>query len=50
MTIREVTSITKPDGSALTSPSTRALAAIWGAVLKGLDVFEDLLDPLDNLL
>ena len=46
----EVTSITKPDGSALSLPEYGALAAIWGAVLKGLDVFEDLLDPLDNLL
>ena len=46
----EVTSITKPDGSALSLPEYGALAAIWGAVLKGLDVFEDLLDPIDNLL
>jgi hypothetical protein len=46
----EVTSITKPDGSALTLPEYGALAAIWGVVLKGLDVFEDLLDPVDNLL
>jgi hypothetical protein len=46
----EVATITKPDGSALTAPEYAALAAIWGAVLKGLDVFEDLLDPLDNLL
>ena len=46
----DVATITKPDGSALTAPEYAALAAIWGAVLKGLDVFEDLLDPLDNLL
>lgn len=46
----EVTSITKPDGSALTLPEYGALAAIWGFVLKGLDIFEDLLDPVDNLL
>ena len=46
----EVTSITKPDGSALTLPDYGCLAAIWGVVLKGLDVFEDLLDPVDNLL
>ena len=46
----EVTSVTKPDGSALTVPDYGALAAIWGVVLKGLDVFEDLLDPVDNLL
>ena len=46
----EVTSIAKPDGSALTLPEYGALAAIWGLVLKGLDVFEDLLDPVDNLL
>lgn len=45
----EVTSVTKPDGSALTVPEYGALAAIWGLVLKGLDVFEDLLDPVDNL-
>ena len=46
----EVATITKPDGSALSAPEYAALAAIWGAVLKGLDLFEDLLDPLDNLL
>ena len=46
----EVTNVTKPDGSALTVPEYGALAAIWGVVLKGLDVFEDLLDPVDNLL
>lgn len=46
----QVTSITKPDGSALTTPEYAALAAIWGAVLKGIDAFEDLLDPIDNLL
>lgn len=46
----EISSITKPDGSALTVPEYAALAAIWGFVLKGLDVFEDLLDPVDNLL
>ncbi len=46
----DVATITKPDGSALTAPEYAALAAIWGAVLKGLDLFEDLLDPLDNLL
>ena len=46
----QVTSITKPDGSALTLPEYGALAAIWGAVLKGIDLFEDLLDPIDNLL
>lgn len=46
----EVTSITKPDGSALSAPEYGALAAIWIAVLKGLDAFEDLLDPVDNLL
>lgn len=45
-----VTSITKPDGSELTLPEYGCLAAIWGAVLRGLDVFEDLLDPVDNLL
>jgi hypothetical protein len=46
----QVTSITKPDGSALTLSEYGALAAIWGAVLKGIDLFEDLLDPIDNLL
>jgi hypothetical protein len=46
----EISSITKPDGSALTAPEYAALAAIWGFVLKGLDVFEDLLEPVDNLL
>lgn len=46
----QVTSITKPDGSALTLPEYGCLAAIWGAVLRGLDVFEDLLDPVDNIL
>ena len=46
----DVATITKPDGSALTAPEYAALAAIWGAVLKGLDVFEDLLNPVDNLL
>ena len=45
----EVSSITKPDGSALTAPEYGALAAIWALALKGLDVFEDLLDPVDNL-
>ncbi len=45
----EVSSITKPDGSALTAPEYAALAAIWALALKGLDVFEDLLDPVDNL-
>lgn len=46
----EVTSITKPGGGALTPSEYAALAAIWGMVLKGLDVFEDLLDPIDNLM
>ncbi len=45
----DVTSITKPDGSALSAPEYGALAAIWGAVLKGLDLFEDLLDPVDHM-
>lgn len=45
-----VQSITKPDGSALSLPEYGCLAAIWGSVLKGLDVFEDLLDPVDNVL
>ena len=46
----QVAGITKPDGSALTAAEYGALAAIWGAVLKGIDAFEDLLDPIDNLL
>jgi hypothetical protein len=46
----EVVSITKPDGSALTLPEYGCLAAIWDVVLKGLDGFEDLLDPVDNIL
>jgi hypothetical protein len=45
-----VASITKPDGSALTAEEYGALAAIWGLVKEGADVFEDLLDPVDNLL
>ena len=45
-----VSSITRPDGSALTLAEYGALAAIWTVVLKGFDVFEDLLDPVDNLL
>lgn len=45
-----VVSITKPDGSALTLQEYGALAAIWDVVVKGVDAFEDLLDPVDNLL
>jgi len=45
-----VVSITKPDGSALTLQEYGALAAIWDVVVKGVDAFEDLLDPVDSLL
>ncbi len=50
MTADQVTSITNPEGGELTAQETGALIAVWAAVLRGLDVFEDLLDPLDNLL
>jgi hypothetical protein len=45
----EAESITKPDGTALTLEEYGALFSIWALVLKGFDVFEDLLDPVDNL-
>lgn len=46
----QVTSITNPEGGELTAQETGALVAVWAAVLRGLDIFEDLLDPIDNLL
>lgn len=46
----ELESVTKPDGTALTLQEAGAVAAIWGLVLKGFDVFEDLLQPIDNLI
>lgn len=45
----EVEEITKPDGSALTTQEYGAVFAIWALVLKGFDIFEDLVDPVDNL-
>lgn len=46
----DLTSVTKPDGTELTTQEQGALIAIWAIVLKGFDIFEDLVDPVDNLL
>ena len=45
----EVEAITKPDGSELTTQEYGALFGIWTLVMKGFDIFEDLVDPVDNL-
>lgn len=42
-------SITNPQGGELTAQETTALGYVWLVVLKGLDIFGQLLDPLDNL-
>jgi hypothetical protein len=46
----DVASIAKPDGSALTLEEYGALFTIWGLVIKGFDILEDLLDPIDNVI
>lgn len=46
----DLVEVTKPDGSALTEQEQGALVAIWLLVLKGFDIFEDLVNPVDNLL
>ncbi len=46
----EITAITNPEGGELTAQETGALIAIWTVVLRGVDIFEDLLDPIDNIL
>lgn len=45
----ELDTVTKPDGSALTEQEQGVLVGIWALVLQGFDVFEDLVDPIDNL-
>lgn len=45
----DLAEVTKPDGSALTTQEQGALVAIWLLVLRGFDIFEDLVDPVDNL-
>lgn len=46
----ELDTVTKPDGSALTEQEQGVLVGIWALVLQGFDVFEDLVDPIDNLI
>lgn len=42
----DVTAVTNPDGGALTAQEQGAVLAIWSMVLRGFDIFEDLLDPV----
>lgn len=45
----DLASVTRPDGTELSDEERGALVAVWALVLKGFDIFDDLVDPVDNL-